>query len=318
MKPVSPSELLDAVMPALGIDGFQSETDPLRCCGASPDLPALNVLLVEDNDFNQKLAEELLATRGHKVTVAGTGIEALARLDSEAFDLILMDVEMPEMDGFEATRTIRKQERRCGKHTPIIAMTAHALKGDRERCMEAGMDDYVSKPIRSNLLFQAIERVMSEPDPTDTGTCVTDIGVAAFDPTSTDDSQVPGSSIDWDEALREFQGNKRFLLSVTEGFLEEYPNMVAAVREPIEAGKPKSLKVAAHSLKGALRYFGPSVAVEHAYRLEQMGDNACMADAHSVFRALEAEIDRLVPEMEDYLKQAKKSVAPQLQTASSP
>ena len=121
---------------------------------------SLHILLAEDNTVNQLIASRLLEKQGHHVVTSGNGREALERLDKERFDLILMDVEMPEIDGFEATATIRKQEETTGARIPIIAMTAHALKGDRERCLAAGMDDYVSKPIQPGVLFAAIERLL--------------------------------------------------------------------------------------------------------------------------------------------------------------
>jgi CheY-like chemotaxis protein len=134
---------------------------------AHPTLPEsqrnLRILLVEDNGVNQLLARRLLEKRGHAVVVAGNGREALAVLEASAsnsFDLILMDVQMPEMDGFEATRLIREMEKSTSQHHPIIAMTAHTLKGDKERCLAAGMDAFVSKPIRADELFVAINDVV--------------------------------------------------------------------------------------------------------------------------------------------------------------
>ena len=118
----------------------------------------MKILLAEDNAINQKLALRLLEKRGHSVVIANNGKEALARLDEDIFDLILMDIQMPEIDGLEATAIIREREKRKGGHLPIVAMTAHAMKGDKERCLEAGMDDYVSKPIKPAELFAAIER----------------------------------------------------------------------------------------------------------------------------------------------------------------
>ncbi|HYM07335.1 MAG TPA: ATP-binding protein [Terriglobales bacterium] len=122
---------------------------------------ALAILLVEDNVVNQKLAVNLLAKQGHRVTVAKNGHEALAASDQHRFDIVLMDVQMPEMDGFEATRAIRAREQGTAGHLPIIAITAHAMKGDCDRCLEAGMDGYISKPINTSALFHAIERAMA-------------------------------------------------------------------------------------------------------------------------------------------------------------
>ena len=125
-------------------------------------LPPLNVLLAEDAVVNQKLIIGLMEKHGHSVTVAADGKEAIAALAEGEFDVVLMDVEMPEMDGLEATAVIRVKERQTGNHVPIIAMTAHAMKGDRQRCLEAGMDGYVSKPIRARQLFDALRSVLDD------------------------------------------------------------------------------------------------------------------------------------------------------------
>jgi CheY-like chemotaxis protein len=119
-------------------------------------LPPLDILLVEDNPINQKVAARLLEKAGHSVTVAGNGREALDQVSSNPYDLILMDVQMPEMDGLQATVAIREQEAGTDRHIPIVALTAHAMVGDRERCLGAGMDGYVTKPVQPPVLFQAI------------------------------------------------------------------------------------------------------------------------------------------------------------------
>jgi signal transduction histidine kinase/DNA-binding response OmpR family regulator len=158
-KPIRPAELLDAMLLALGsLPGAES-------CGAVPEastdppLHGVRVLLAEDNGVNQRLAARLLEKRGHKVTVANNGREALAAFEKDAFDVVVMDVQMPEMDGFEATAAIRARERESGTHVAIIAMTARAMKGDQERCLAAGMDGYVSKPVSVQRLFDEIARV---------------------------------------------------------------------------------------------------------------------------------------------------------------
>jgi len=158
-KPVRQGELLDAILAALG-------TRPIK--EAPPNLVTrhslreksnhLRILLVEDNTVNQVLAVRLLEKRGHTVAVAGNGKEGLAALEKQPFDLVLMDVQMPEMDGFEATAAIREKEKTSGNHLPIIAMTAHAMVGDKERCLEAGMDDYITKPIRVEELSDLLKR----------------------------------------------------------------------------------------------------------------------------------------------------------------
>jgi two-component system sensor histidine kinase/response regulator len=123
-----------------------------------PKAARLRVLLAEDNAVNQKIASRVLEKQGHHVTIAADGREALAALDGENFDVVLMDVQMPEMDGFETTSAIRVRERDTGKRLPIIAMTAHAMQGDRERCLAAGMDSYIAKPIRARELIELLEK----------------------------------------------------------------------------------------------------------------------------------------------------------------
>jgi|GEM_PF-589258 len=160
-KPVRPSSLFDAILNAL----CTTKEEGLCPMPTPPQAPArsarrLDILLAEDNPINRKLAVRLLEKMGHTVTVAENGRQAVSALERHGFDLVLMDVQMPELDGLDATRTIREQEVATGRHVPIVAMTAHAMKGDRERCMEAGMDDYLSKPINAAELFNAIEKLI--------------------------------------------------------------------------------------------------------------------------------------------------------------
>jgi two-component system, sensor histidine kinase and response regulator len=157
-KPVPQSSLLEAIRTALGRHRPAAEhrAGPAGTL-AGTDQPSLHILLAEDNAVNQKLAVRLLEKRGHTLVVASTGKEALAAWKHERFDLILMDVQMPEMDGFEVTAAIRQAERLTGAHIPIVAMTAHAMSGDRQRCLEAGMDGYISKPIQPQTVFEVID-----------------------------------------------------------------------------------------------------------------------------------------------------------------
>ena len=118
----------------------------------------MHILLTEDNPVNQRVATRILERRGYRVTLANNGLEALSALEGHDFDVVLMDIQMPEMGGFEATERIRRNEHRLGTHMPIIAMTAHAMEGDRERCLAAGMDDYISKPVRAATLIEMVEK----------------------------------------------------------------------------------------------------------------------------------------------------------------
>ena len=162
MKPIKQSELLGAIEMSLGTAVLVNEGAGANSGESTEPLPPLNVLLVEDGLVNQKLAIGLLEKHRHSVVATSNGKEAIKALASRQFDVVLMDVEMPEMDGLEATAVIRAKERQTGEHVPIIAMTAHAMKGDRERCLAAGMDEYVSKPIRTEQLFNTLRSVLKD------------------------------------------------------------------------------------------------------------------------------------------------------------
>ncbi|NQV22749.1 MAG: response regulator [Rhodopirellula sp.] len=164
LKPITPNELLNTVVTVLGQAQEQaeqiSERTPQK--SAASDARPLRILVAEDNKLNQLLAKRTLEKAGHSVAIANNGEEAVAAVNRETFDVVLMDVQMPVMDGFQATARIREQEIDSGKHQQIVAMTAHALKGDRERCLEMGMDGYVSKPIRNSELFSAIAAAVKD------------------------------------------------------------------------------------------------------------------------------------------------------------
>jgi two-component system sensor histidine kinase/response regulator len=171
-KPITRSELWEAMVTALSRPEIQRERShrlggwhELQNGGELTQIRRLRILLAEDNLVNQRLVVRLLEKLGHATLVANTGREVLTALQQQSVDLVLMDVQMPEMDGFEVTAAIREQERQEGGHLPIIALTAHAMKGDQERCLTAGMDDYVSKPINTQALSSAISRVLSSPTP---------------------------------------------------------------------------------------------------------------------------------------------------------
>ncbi len=158
-KPVGEAELMDAVLRATGSTQSDATRAPVTARGLPKPRRSLRILLTEDNVVNQLVASRVLEKQGHRVVTSSNGREALARLDQERFDLILMDVEMPDIDGLEATALIRQKEKTTGGRIPIIAMTARAMKGDRERCLAAGMDEYVSKPIQPSVLFEVIDRL---------------------------------------------------------------------------------------------------------------------------------------------------------------
>jgi len=157
IKPITPSDLWNAILTAMGMRASRIEPSrdtPVDSQGPRP----LDILLVEDNPVNQKFIVRLLEKQGHKVLVAGNGKEALEMVEKRSFHLVFMDCQMPEMDGFEATAAIREREGILGRRTPIIAMTAYAMKGDQEKCIQAGMDDYLSKPVKKETLLAKIQK----------------------------------------------------------------------------------------------------------------------------------------------------------------
>jgi signal transduction histidine kinase/CheY-like chemotaxis protein/HPt (histidine-containing phosphotransfer) domain-containing protein len=284
-KPLRHSELLDAVMTALGRVAVVAGEAPAS--PASPDHGRkLRVLLAEDNPVNQKLAVGILAKRGHSVRVAQNGREAVDAVEEEQpFDLVLMDVHMPEMGGFEATGLIRQRERANGRRLPIVAVTARAMTGDRERCLEAGMDDYLTKPMKVKNLLEIIDRLVvkrpvAEAEPAD------DAAGSAFE----------------DRVLRDrFDGDLDLLRIVAGTFLETSPPLLSDIREAIAAGDAGSVSQIAHRLRGSLANFGADHAVEAAFRLEKMGAEGDLAGADAVcemllegYETLRAGLDRLL------------------------
>jgi two-component system sensor histidine kinase/response regulator len=276
-KPVKQSELFDALMAALRANGGAgSVPEPIDEAPAPSRHAPLRVLLAEDSAINQELAQGLLAMRGHTVVVVEDGREALAAMESEPFDLVLMDVQMPEMDGLEATRAIRERERGTGRHVPIVALTAHALAGDRERCLEAGMDGYVSKPLRAERLFAAIESA-----------CHDRIATESPEPTSGGID----AGIDWDGALAAVAGDRDLLDAVVAAAIDEIPVLARAIGNAIEAGDAPALRLAAHSLKGSLRIFGELPAVESAARIEAIAREGKAEEAAALVEELRVHLE---------------------------
>jgi signal transduction histidine kinase/ActR/RegA family two-component response regulator/HPt (histidine-containing phosphotransfer) domain-containing protein len=240
--------------------------------------PALRILLAEDNAMNQHLARRLLEMRGHAVTVAGTGREALAALGRERFDLMLMDVQMPELDGLEAVAAVRRAERATGRHLPVVAMTAYALKGDRERCLAAGMDDYISKPICAEELYGVIGRL-----------------VALSRPVRGGPPDAP--AVDWDAALAHAGGDRGLLRELAADFLGSAPGWLAAVRQALERRDAAGVAAAAHPLKGALGTFAARDACAAALDLETMGRGGSLPDGPEALDRLERELARVTSDL---------------------
>jgi CheY-like chemotaxis protein/HPt (histidine-containing phosphotransfer) domain-containing protein len=283
--------------------------------------------LAEDNIVNQKLAVKILEKRGHSVVVASNGKEAIEKLKGESFDLILMDVQMPEMDGLEATKAIRNLEcarlprlnNRDGgqglrnkieegpyseseirnlksqiKKIPIIAMTAHAMKGDRERCLAAGMDDYVSKPINAEELFKVIEKLAN-------GLRNKTKKEEKVSPASKNNEPPAKDVFDLSKALEVVDGDMELFKEIADLFLENLPNNIAQIREGIAKGDANALEQAAHSLKGSVGNFGAKRAFEAAYRLEIIGREGRLAEADAALSKLEKELKDLDAAMKEAL-----------------
>ena len=252
----------------------------------------LHILVVEDNPVNQRLVVLLLKKYGHSVVVANNGKEALAMLEKASFALVLMDVQMPVMDGFAATKAIRQQEESTSTHLPIIALTARAMRDDQERCLAAGMDAYLSKPLQAHQLFATIERLC----PSAVVTHQKDEEVE-----NTGREQAPsGVAFDQEEALAHVEGDHELLREVVGLFLVETPELLAAIRDSIMRGDGQMLELAAHSVKGAARSFGAYAACEAALKLEEMGREGDLTQAESASAELDREIAHLTRALAEY------------------
>ncbi len=255
-KPVRQSSLLDAIMTSLGpLAGVADHALPGDVPRESPAAPRLlRLLLAEDNAVNQRLAVSLLEKRGHQVVVVGNGREALRALDQGRFDAVLMDVQMPEMDGFEATARIRAHEEVTGQRTPIIAMTAHALKGDQERCLAAGMDAYVAKPLHSRELFEVVEGLVAAAGPVEGAPDVPlELPVAPADKSVT---------MDMAAVLKRMDGDLDLLKMLAGLFLSECPQRMADIRQAINQRDASKLMHSAHAIKGSVANFGRAMPLK--------------------------------------------------------
>ena len=283
VKPVRQSDLLDAILTALiGARGGAGAVD--EPADEEPRLPPLDVLLVEDNPVNQGLTLRILEKRGHQATVAATGRQALDAQRRGAFDIILMDVQMPEMDGCEATRRIRKDERETGGHVPILAMTAHAMKGDRELCIEAGMDGYVAKPLRPSDLFRAMASVLGggERGPAEAG-------------------RAEASVFDGEAALAYAGGEAGVVREVVEIFLAESLAMLADVESAVAGEDDGALDQSAHRIKSSLRNLGAPRAAESAEWLEKLGREGHAERARPALDELRRELQSLRDALRGFL-----------------
>ncbi len=281
-KPVKQSELWDAIVTALHVPG-QLKARPSAARGPMKGAHRrLRILVAEDNPVNQELALHLLERRGHSVIVAENGKQAIAAIAKHKFDLVLMDVQMPEMGGIEATQEIRRKENSASGHIPIIAMTAHAMRGDRERCLAAGMDGYIPKPIDPKSFIRTIEEGASPV-----------AEAAASDGGARTDGAMDGKTL-----LARFDGNRKLLQSLIKTFRHDCPKMMAKIRSALTTRSPRSLADAAHGLKGSVGNFGSSSALETAREMEKTGRQGKLDGAWELYATLEDDIARLLPALQ--------------------
>jgi CheY-like chemotaxis protein/HPt (histidine-containing phosphotransfer) domain-containing protein len=310
-KPVIASELLNEVLRQFGRYTTTKLSQPPSAT-ATQQVQPRRVLLVEDNEINRRVAVGLMRSRGHHVVIAENGQEAVNTLADQEFDVVLMDMQMPVMDGYEATAEIRKRERQTGGHIPIVAMTAEALKGDRERCLAAGMDDYVSKPINPAEMYRAIERFPAiclladagprksfadKSMPTDRHSAqLTEVNsVEPLSPESGSDHFESNSrlTINWtlvNELVNEsIGGGVEGIREFSEIAKNETSALLADIRRAIETLDSKLLRRTAHTFKSTVAYFGVDPLVQTALAMESLGHTESFAGASDLLATLERE-----------------------------
>jgi two-component system, sensor histidine kinase and response regulator len=273
-KPIKAADLGEAIARVLSRVTLPTSLTPAQSAIHAPaaaTVKAVKILLAEDNIVNQQVAVGLLTRRGHQITVASNGREALDAIRRESFDLVLMDVQMPEMSGFEVTQAVREDEKTSGEHLRIIAMTAHAMIGDRDRCFAAGMDGYLSKPINQKMLFAVVEQAAE--------------GEAKPPVEALAKSTVMNRA----DALERLGGDVELLADVIKIFLEDCPARLTAIKVAVDARDAAGIRAAAHALKGAASNISATSLFEAAQVMERIGDESRLDAASAAFRVVAAE-----------------------------
>jgi CheY-like chemotaxis protein len=322
LKPVKQQMLKEVLMTVVG--QIESAPTPLvtRHQISEQKRQNLRVLLAEDNPINQKLAVTLLQKAGYSVDAVESGLHAVEKARIGGYNIILMDVQMSEMDGFEATGLIRAWEREQGLHTPIIAMTAHALSGDRERCIEAGMDDYLSKPLQPKVFFSMLERWISHDEaPVSSAAAAGSaampdefaalqnplfdddglFGEEATEPKSSVEKQSAVERVDFSntqpmdiaEALFHFDGDRVFMMEMFGVFLAGLPGRLAELRGALQGNDANQVARVAHNLKGTCLNFGTEPLSVLSARLEEMGKREDLREATILIEQMLEEVTRL-------------------------
>jgi two-component system sensor histidine kinase/response regulator len=289
-KPVKQSDLLDTIMGVLAAGPAQGGGRETVARPAPPkEGRSLRILVAEDNVVNQHVAMGMLGRAGHMARIANNGREVLALLEQESFDLILMDVQMPELDGLETAAAIREREKSTGEHIPIVAVTAHTMKGDADRCLAVGMDAYVAKPLRTQDLLGAIQGLVGQ----------------AFEPPAQDTAPRPIQGLlDKVLLLERVGGDYEELRKLVRLFSTDSPKLLARIRRATKRGDARGLQAAAHALKGAVSNFAAPSATEAALHLQRMGEGGDLAAAEQACGMLEQELDGLHRALEALLPKA--------------
>ena len=301
MKPVKQSELFEAIVLAFGITGPEPDhEDPGRHVEPQLPVPPLRILLAEDALANQMLAIGLLQTKwNHRVTVAENGTEAIDLMKVQPFDIVLMDIQMPVMDGLEAATVIRRLESngelslQPRSHTPIIAMTAHAMKGDRERCLQSGMDGYLSKPVRAQDLRDAIEQYFP---PQDTLESLPSAATVK----QPQESRV--ELIHWPDALRSVDGDPGLLRLVVAAFLSECPDHMKGLQAAIRQKDGKTSRRLAHLIKGVMGSLASQAIEETARELESLCAAGEFGPAEKSMMTLTSQLNLITTTLTDFVK----------------
>lgn len=304
-KPVSQSDLFDAMVSVFSssADGSASSPD-----SAAEDVSVrpLNILLAEDNVVNQKVATRLLQRWGHDVTVAEDGLVVLEKVKDNHFDLILMDVQMPRLDGLRTTARIRTQETGSDRHVPIVALTAHASAGDREICLDHGMDDYISKPIDRDELRRVLGKLASgkSADSTGQGESLSD------EPADSTDASID-PPFDRAAVLAHLDGDEDLMREVAELFLETCPQMMADTQAALATGDWDTVARAAHTLKGSLGNFGAEAAYDASLKLEKAAKQSDREIAQQAWTRLVRETARVSTALEQMAAESSTESSPE-------
>jgi two-component system sensor histidine kinase/response regulator len=296
IKPVSQNALIESIRQAFAArDAAEGSRSPV---GASKPVSmaligeavqrTLRVLVAEDNPVNQLVARRILEKAGHEVVVAENGQAAIDAVERERFDIVLMDIQMPVLGGLDATAYLRSLEQSSGRHLPIVGLTAHAMKGDMERCVEAGMDAYISKPIKGQDLIATIDRLM-------------DLQISEAGP-AVEHDDAAAVVFDQGQALEYSGGDKELLQEIARMYLEDGPSRLGEIREGLEKGDMSVVERAAHKLRGSLGALAAPLATKAAQELESLAAASDLSNIERAVAALDVEVARLRPAIENLIK----------------